>query len=103
MINIVHINTHCNDDRKITKIEVKLKSINDLSGHPLLATISAAFFKTTLLTDAGDALQILPNLDRKDIVNLEVSIKDNLNLSFEDIARFLEAFQEAIDRTTITF
>ena len=102
MINIVHVNIHCNDERKITAIEAKLKSKNDLSGHPLLATISAAFFKTTLLDDSGDALQIVPNPERKDIVNLVVTIKRD-GLSFEDVARFLEALQKALDETSIAF
>ena len=100
MINIVHVNIHCNDNRRITAIEAKLKSINDLSGHPLLTTVSAAFFKTTLLTDSGDALQIVPNPDRKDIVNIIVTLKET-DLSFTDVARFLDAFQTALDETSI--
>ncbi len=101
MINIVHVNIHCDDNRNITAVEVKLKSIEDLSGHPLVATISSAFFQTTLLFDSGNALQIIPNPDRKDIVDFIVSVKEGNKLSFIDVANFLSAFQKALDTTTI--
>ena len=101
MISIVHVNIHCDDKRNITAVEVKLKSIDDLSGHPLIATISSSFFQTTLLSDSGNALQIIPNPDRKDIVNFVVSVKEGDSLSFADVANFLSAFQKALDATTI--
>ena len=102
MINIVHTNIHLDDDRKITAIEVKLKSKNGLSGHPLIATISAAFFQTTLLYDSGNALQIVPNPERKNIVNIIVTLKETeKSLSFNDVANYLDALQKALDTTSI--
>ncbi len=106
MINIVHINIHCDDKRQITAVELKLKSIsteeneNLLVGHALVATISAAFFKTTLLADAGKSLETVLNPKRQNIVNLTINI-DNENLTFVDVGRFAGAFQEALDETKL--
>ena len=101
MINIVNVKTHCDDNRNITAIEVKLKSIGDISGHPLIATISSSFFQTTFLSDSGNKLQIIPDEDRKDIVDFIVSVKEYDSLSFTDVANFLSAFQKALDETKI--
>ena len=103
MVNIVHIDIHCDDDRKITAIEIKLKYVNKedesvLSGQTLVATVSAAFFKTTLLVDVGKSLKITPG-KRDDIVNLTVRIDGDLK--FEDVARFSEALQNALDETKL--
>ena len=105
MINIVHIDIHCNDQRTITAIEIKLKSFTEedgeaLSGHPLIATVSAAFFKTTLLTDVGKSLKTVLNPKRSNVVNLIVTLKET-QLSFEDVARFTEALQKALDETSL--
>ena len=105
MINIVHIDIHCNDHRMITAIEIKLKSFTEedgeaLSGHPLIATVSAAFFKTTLLTDVGKSLKTVLNPKRSNVVNLIVTLKET-HLSFEDVARFTEALQKALDETSL--
>lgn len=105
MVNIVHIDTHFDDKRNITAIDIKLKLFEEgdkkpLSGHELVATISAAFFKTTLLTDAGKALNIVPNPDRHDIVDLSISLREN-DLAFEDIAKFATALQNALDDTSL--
>ena len=105
MVNIVHVNIHCNDGRKITAIEIKLKYFPKeeecvLSGQTLVATVSAAFFKTTLLTDVGKSLKITPG-KRDEIVNLSVRIGDENNLTFEDVARFSTALQQALDETRL--
>ncbi len=102
MINIVNVEIRNDDNQRITRIGAKLKSIDGLLGHPLLATIAAAFFKTTLLTDSGDTLQIIPNPDRKDIVDIFVTIKSQ-GLTYIDVANFLGAFQKALQETTIQF
>ena len=107
MINIVHVDTHCNDQRTITAVDIKLKFFRKngektLIGHPLAATISAAFFKTTLLTDVGKALSIEPNPNRTEIIDLVISFREN-NLTFLDIAKFIDALQQALDDTNITF
>ncbi|MBO4276474.1 hypothetical protein J5868_02120 [Candidatus Saccharibacteria bacterium] len=106
MINIVHVEYHCNDQRRISAIEIKLKSFNQnekdkvLSGHYLVATISAAFFKTTLLTDSGKSLRTTPNPKRSNIADLFIDLKEN-SLTFTDVARFLDAFQKALDETNL--
>ena len=106
MINIVHVEYHCSDQREITALHIKLKSFKQgeedkvLTGHYLAATISSAFFETTLLTDEGKSLKTIPNPKRNNIVNLVIDLKDN-KLSFRDVAMFLDAFQKAIDRTNL--
>lgn len=107
MINIVHVNIHCNDDRNITKVELKLKSLtteenqqNTMVGHILVATVSAAFFKTTLLTDAGRSLETALNPKRQNIVNLTINITND-NLTLADVGRFTDAFQTALDETNL--
>ena len=106
MINIVHIDVHFNDQRKITAIDIKLKSFTTeenreaLSGHPLIATVSAAFFKTTLLTDVGKSLKTILNPKRDNVVNLVINLKES-NLTFEDVARFTNALQQALDETSL--
>lgn len=107
MINIIHVNIHCSDDRNITKVEIKLKSFSDteesenkLVGHTLLATTSAAFYKTTLLADAGKSLETKLNPNRQSIVNLTINITDG-NLTLADVGRFADAFQAALDETKL--
>ena len=107
MINIVHVNIHCNDDRNITKVEIKLKSFseteeseNALVGHAMLATVSAAFYKTTLLVDSGRSLETALNPKRQNIVNLTINIT-NENLTLADVGRFASAFQAALDETNL--
>ncbi|MBQ9485053.1 hypothetical protein IJU85_03060 [Candidatus Saccharibacteria bacterium] len=106
MINIVHVEYRCDDQREINALQIKLKSFkskdedNVLTGHYLAATISSAFFKTTLLTDEGKSLKTIPNPKRNNIVDLVIDLKDN-KLSFKDVALFLDAFQKAIDETNL--
>ena len=105
MINIVHIDIHCSDQRKITAVEIKLKSFTTeegeaLSGHPLVATVSSAFFKTTLLSDVGKSLKTVLNPKRSNVINLIVTLKDS-DLTFEDVARFSDALQRALDDTSL--
>ncbi len=106
MINIVNYNVHCDDKRRITAVDIKLKSFKDegqeaISGHPLIAVVSAAFYQTTLLTDSGVSLTTTPNTKRKDIVDLSVVLDKNSNLSSVDIGNFIEALQKALDETKI--
>ena len=106
MINIVHVEYHCNDQRKISALQVKLKFFKSdkedkiLTGHYLAATVSAAFFKTTLLTDEGKSLRTIPNSKRGNIVDLFLDFKEN-KLTYTDIAKFLDAFQKALDETNL--
>ena len=110
MINIVHTDIHCDDERKVTAIDIKLKSIPGtdgiaLFGHQLSATISGAFFKTTIFNDVSKSLGFNRNTDRNDIIDLTISINrdDPVQLSFQDVANFLKAFQEALDTTDLGF
>ena len=104
MINIVHVDVHLNDERDITAVEVKLKAIEDdklaLTGHPLIATVSAAFNKTTLLTDFGKSLTTELNPNRSNIINLTVSLKEN-TMTYEDVGKFVDYFQKALDETKL--
>lgn len=110
MINIVHSDIHCDDERKITAIDIKLKSIRGaddiiLLGHQFSATVSGAFFKTTLFNDVSKSLNLNRDTERDDIIDLTISINrdDPVQLSFQDVANFLEAFQKALDTTDLGF
>ena len=106
MINIIHVNIHYDDHRNITALEMKLKSLKnsedekELSEHWLVATVSAAFFRTTLLTDEGKSLTISSNPKRGNIVNLHIALKEN-NMTFQNITNFIEAFQAELDKTSL--
>lgn len=103
MINIVHVEANLNDERVVTSLNIKMKYIkngNDLTEHQLVATVSAAFYKTTLLVDVGKNLKTELNPKRGDIVNLVVILKNN-SLQPRDVSNFLEAFQKAIDETSL--
>ena len=98
MINIVHVDINCNDERRIMSIELKLKSLgNTLTIHQLIATVSSAFFKTTLLADEGGTLKTAINKKRKNVVDLTISFNKENNLKPNDIANFIDVLQEAID------
>ena len=103
MINVIHINVHFDDDRKITAIDVKLKLIKnndeDESNQYMVTTICKAFYNTTLLADVGKSLNISVNPNRQNIVNLSVKLKEN-DMSLKDIANFNDAFQQALDATS---
>ena len=107
MINIVHLDIYYSDQREITAIEMKLKSFSDekggaLSGHPLNATVSAVFFSTTLLDDAGTNFRLTPDPERGHVIDLKVNFfKKDLTLT--DVNRFIEAFQNALDNTSLGF
>lgn len=100
MINIVHVDINCDDRRKIMSIELKLKSLsNTLTTHQLIATVSSAFFETTLLADEGGTLKTAINKKRKNVVDLTISFNKENNLKPNDISNFIEALQTAIDET----
>ena len=106
MINIVHVDIHCNDEREITAVEIKLKSFSKddeapLSKNLLAATVSAAFFKTTLLADVGKSLKTVLDPKRDNVIDLFVSLEENNKLTYRDIANFTNALQKAIDNTSL--
>lgn len=108
MINIVHLDVYYSDQREITAIEMKLKSLENaeggkaLSGHPLNATVSAAFFYTTLLDDAGTNFRLTPDPERGHVIDLKVNFFKR-DLTLNDVNRFIEAFQKALDTTELGF
>ena len=103
MINIVHVVANLNDKRMVTSIELKLKHFKngtDLTEHQLVATVSMAFYQTTLLTDVGKNLKTVLDPKRRDIVDLVIVLKDNA-LKPQDISNFIDAFQKALDTTSL--
>ena len=102
MVNIIHLDIHFNDERKITAIDVKLKAVPEEKAnedrHNLVARVSAAFFATTLFTNDGASLKTTPNPKRNDNVDLFISMKEN-NLSFDDVAKFISYFQKELDNS----
>ena len=101
MINIIHTDIYYDDNRKITAIEVKLKSFSTnnkptLVGHQLYATASFAFYQTTLLADVGKDIKTIPCPERNNVVDLVITIKES-NLTASDVARFTDALQRALD------
>ena len=102
MINIVHLDVNYDDDRRLTSMEIKLKSIpeeavNENSQH-LIARINAAFYSLALFSEAGKTAKIEINPRRRNIVNLNVTLWEN-NLRPQDIAAFIDGFQEALDNS----
>lgn len=102
MINIIHINIHCDDDRHVTTLEIKLKScpqeqVNENHQH-LVARASAAFHALDLFSEYGKALKTELNPKRLNVVNMVVTLYDN-NLSFRDISEFIDAFQKELDES----
>ncbi|MBO4812927.1 hypothetical protein J5491_02140 [Candidatus Saccharibacteria bacterium] len=101
MINIVHVEVHCDDKRNITAITVKVKYFKEkLEPHEFVAVVSAAFYKTTLLSDAGKSLKTQLNPKRHDVIDLIVTLK-RTDMTQVDVGKFLEAFQEALDETKL--
>ena len=102
MINIVHLDVNYDDNRRLTSMEIKLKSmpqeaVNESSQH-LVARTSAAFYSLRLFSDAGKTAKIEINPRRRNIVNLNITLWEN-NLKPQDIAAFIEGFQEALDNS----
>ncbi len=100
MINIVNLVVRYDDNRKITGIELKLKAIpeeseNDDTQH-LVARVSAAFHASTLFGETGKSLKTTLNPRRDNVVNLDVSLKEN-DLALADIAEFVEKYQKELN------
>lgn len=100
MINIVHVNVHFDDARKITALEIKLKScpeeaVNASSQH-LIARVSAAFYSLKLFAEYGKNIKMDLNPKRQNIVNLSIRFWEK-ELTFKDVSTFIESFQEALD------
>ena len=102
MINVIHVNIHCDDIRNITALEIKLKSCPEeavnVDHQHLVARISAAFHSLRLFAEYGKTLKTEMNPKRTDVVNLNVTFWEN-RLTFKDITGFIDAFQEALDNS----
>ncbi len=101
MNNIVHVEVYCDDKRNITAVAVKVKHFGEkIEPHAFVATVSAAFYRTTLLSDVGKSLKTELNPKRHDVVDLIVTLKKN-SIKQVDVGNFLEAFQNALDETNL--
>ena len=102
MINIIHVNTHFDDNREITALEVKLKYIEEdgeRQNQYLIAIVCKAYYNTTLLPDVTEKLNISTNPKRTEIVNLSIKLKEN-NMAITDIADSISALQRTLDETS---
>ena len=103
MINVVHVDFHFDDNRKITAIEVKLKScpqeeVNEERQH-LVARISAAFYSLDLFSDYGKTMQTNLDANRKDIVDIFVTLEKDNNLSLVELANYVTELQQELDKS----
>ena len=105
MINIVHENIHFDDQRCITAVEIKLKSIlagnNEITGQPLVTTVSWALSKTTLLVDEGRSLKMVLNPKRGNILDLTIGLERGSKMTMGDYAKFHDFFQQSLDETSL--
>lgn len=105
MINIINVEIHCNDQRMVTSMEIKLKSINpdgqENNDPMLITTASAAFSRTTLYEDVGKSIKIEKDKKRNNIVDIFIDLDEN-SLSTHDISNFLDAFQRELDNFQLT-
>ena len=103
MINIVHYEVHFDDNRRITAVEIKLKScpqeqVNEEQQH-LVARTSAAFYALDLFSNYGKKMETNIDVCRRDIVDMFISFKKNNPLSVEDLARYILEFQMKLDES----
>ena len=105
MISIVHTDVHFDDERTITALVLKLKSIkNDdatLTGQSMITTISIALSKTTLPTDVANSIKIVQNPKRGEIVDLTISLEEDNEFTLSDYAKFHEYFQQSLDEVKL--
>ena len=100
MVNIIHLDVHFDDNRKITAVEVKLKAcpeeeVNESSQH-LVARVSSAFYAMDFFSDYGKTIKTTLNPKRTDVVDILVTLKEN-NLNLQNISKYVEEFQEKLD------
>lgn len=103
MVNIINEQRHYDDNRRIRAVSCKVKYIPEkgkptLFGHKLLATVNAAFYKTTLQYDERGQLSTSLG-KRREVVDLTVRLPKRSNLTREDTDEFFKAFQKALDDT----
>ena len=101
MLNIVHWEVSCDDNKTITAIEVKIKAIEEdenVMKH-LVTNILLAFSNTTLVDDVGKGVHIHRDEDgnRKDIADLKVKLEKENSITNEDASKFIDAFQNSLD------
>lgn len=99
MINIVNVNIHCDDQCKVTAMDIKFKAcpeelINNSNQH-LIARISAAFNSLALFSEYGKSFRMEQNPKRQNIANMHITFWENI-LSFKDVGEFIEELQKAL-------
>ncbi len=102
MITCVEEKIHFSNDRRITAISAKFMSEDEvLKNDPLVATIVAAIYKTTLLADQnGKGIKIDLDKKRSNVVDLKIILQSD-KLTRSDIAKFFDALQKAVDETKL--
>ena len=103
MINIVHHETHYDDNRNITAVEIKLKScpqeeVNEDRQH-LVARASAAFYSMEFFSEYGRTMETNLDAERRDIVDLFITLNKDNGLTRKKIADILDEFEHKLDES----
>ena len=103
MINIVHHEVHFDDNRGITAVEIKLKScpeeeINEDCQH-LVARVSAAFYALDFFSDYGKKMETNLDQERRDIVDIFVTLRKQNGLDLAELAKYIIEFQNELDQS----
>ena len=97
MINIVNVVIRYDDERRVTAVKLKFKTVGGES--EALTRIMMAFAKTSLATSERE-LSVARDPKRSDIVNFRVSLANN-NITARDISEFVDTLQTLIDETRV--
>lgn len=96
MINIVNVVIRYDDERRVTAVKLKFKTVGGES--EALTRIMMAFAKTSLATSERE-LSVARDPKRSDIVNFRVSLANNNTA--KDISEFVDTLQTLIDETRV--
>ena len=96
MINIVNVVIRYDDERRVTAVKLKFKTVGGES--EALTRIMMAFAKTSLATSERE-LSVARDPKRSDIVNFRVSLANNNTA--RDISEFVDTLQTLIDETRV--
>ena len=97
MINIVNVVIRYDDERRVTAVKLKLKTVGDES--EALTKVMMAFAKTSLASSERE-LSVARDPKRSDIVNFRVSLADN-GIGAKSVAEFIDTLQRLIDNTHV--
>ena len=96
MINIVNVVIRYDDERRVTAVKLKFKTVGGES--EALTKVMMAFAKTSLATSERE-LSVARDPKRSDIVNFRVSLANNNTA--RDISEFVDTLQTLIDETRV--